>query len=46
MAEKLEVFSTVRALKAALETITAKDKEVNAALAAAKAQALADVAAA
>ena len=48
-AEKVEAFSTARALKAALETISAKDKEIvaaQAAQAATEAKALADVAAA
>ena len=48
-AETLEAFSTVRVLKAALETISAKDREVNTARATqavAEAKSLADVAAA
>ena len=47
--EKLEAFSTARALKAALETVSAKDKDIvvaRAAQAVAEAKALVDVAAA
>ena len=47
--ERLEAFSTAKALKAALETISAKDGEVcaaRAAQAASEAKALVDVAAA
>ena len=48
-AEKVETFSTTKALKATLDTITTNDGELNvarAALTAAQAQALADVVAA